>query len=303
MKGIFCNCFKKFDNITVVVQGSYSKKTVCCVNSIKKHLPGSKIILSTWEGAEIGEIDQLGLDLLILNKDPGFTYYQDRSVYPDAKINNVNRQIVSTKSGLAHCSTEYALKLRSDFILKGNGFMGTINKFPKRSSHYQIFKERITTFSILDNTGVLFSPCDWIFLGRTEDLNDLFSIPLMASDEAEYISKHMYTILQRGCFNQEIYDANKYSVRYIPENYIFYSALRNKYHEIDYDNYTDLRVGSRLASEEALINNFVVYDFEVAPLKKNLESAFKVLKGGGGLNHGGWLNKKEWRKLYEKYTQ
>ena len=59
--------FKK--NISVVVQGPILPfQTAICLKSIRKFLPKAEIILSTWEGSNINDLDY---DVLVLNKDPG----------------------------------------------------------------------------------------------------------------------------------------------------------------------------------------------------------------------------------------
>lgn len=81
-----------FKEIAVVIQGGVSDKyTLEVLQSIKKHLPGSFIILSTWEGTK--EIK--GVDLQINNTDPGATILNK-----EGQLNNINRQIVSTINGL-----------------------------------------------------------------------------------------------------------------------------------------------------------------------------------------------------------
>ena len=55
-------------DISVVVQGAIDKGyTPLCLKSIIKYLPESEIILSTWEGREV---DNLDYDVLILSEDP-----------------------------------------------------------------------------------------------------------------------------------------------------------------------------------------------------------------------------------------
>ena len=55
-------------DISVVVQGAIDKGyTPLCLKSIIKYLPESEIILSTWEGSEV---DNLDYDVLILSEDP-----------------------------------------------------------------------------------------------------------------------------------------------------------------------------------------------------------------------------------------
>ena len=114
-------------DITVVVQGPVVASpdrrmdegiTEKCLASIREHLPEAKILLSTWVGQPIEGLDY---DELLLNEDPGSNvteYGVDGK--PDASNNN--RQIVSSRNGLARVKTAYAMKLRSDNYLTGAQF-------------------------------------------------------------------------------------------------------------------------------------------------------------------------------------
>lgn len=54
-------------DISVVVQGAIDKGyTPLCLKSIRKYLSESEIILSTWEESDV---ENLGYDVLVLNKD------------------------------------------------------------------------------------------------------------------------------------------------------------------------------------------------------------------------------------------
>ena len=107
--------------ITVIVQGPVvgggdappdDRLTYWCLESIRRHLPGARIVLSTWEGSDT---DGLDCDDIVFNTDPGGV-----PLFLSARakvLNNVNRQIVTTKAGMNLCSSNYALKMRSDMAL------------------------------------------------------------------------------------------------------------------------------------------------------------------------------------------
>lgn len=62
-------------DISVIVQGAINKnETIKCLQSIRHYLPGAEIILSTWEGSNITDLDY---DNLILSKDPGASNYRE----------------------------------------------------------------------------------------------------------------------------------------------------------------------------------------------------------------------------------
>src|SRR4051812_21161444 len=116
-------------NVSVIVQGPVVTKrtdgglpwTVRCLASIRRHLPKAEVVLSTWKGEPV---DGLDCDQLVLNDDPGSIADAVRQdcPWPDWRVkpNNVPRQIVSTREGLRVCRGEYALKLRTDFVVTAN---------------------------------------------------------------------------------------------------------------------------------------------------------------------------------------
>lgn len=127
----------KFSDITVVVQGpvqAYQGRdqqagiTQVCLDSIRTHLPGARIILSTWEGQNC---TGLAPDLLLQHPDPGANVVAYNAQGEAQKL-NFNRQIVSTCEGLKRVETPYAVKLRSDNYLTGHGFVTALEQFPAR---------------------------------------------------------------------------------------------------------------------------------------------------------------------------
>ena len=151
-------------DITVVVQGAICQTyTPLCLKSIRKHLPESKIILSTWEGSDI---DGLDYDEVLLNKDPGPSGVRG---YNFTSSDNTNRQILSTKNGLKQSKTKYSMKLRTDFCLTGHGFLKYFDESKrfKRLDDKKLFKDRIIT--IKQNLNTNFFICDFFFFGLTED--------------------------------------------------------------------------------------------------------------------------------------
>jgi hypothetical protein len=101
-------------DISVVVQGpihTQDNLTKRVLESVRTHLPNAELILSTWKGSEV---DGLDCDILLLNDDPGAIN----------GLNNVNRQIVSTRNGLQkvfgsffHISDIFHFGLKKDLNL------------------------------------------------------------------------------------------------------------------------------------------------------------------------------------------
>jgi len=169
--------------ISVVVQGPIAglpgdkeedRLTYRCLKSIRKTLPEAKIILSTWKDSDKAGLDY---DLLIENDDPGVSMMGDFTP-------NCFRQIVSTLNGLKRAETKYAIKTRPDLIFKNAGFLkyfDEFNSFP-RDKRYKATKERVVTLTTINPHRKLKFPyhaSDWFFFGLTEDLMEMFDVPLV----------------------------------------------------------------------------------------------------------------------------
>ena len=169
-------------DISVVVQGAIDNiETRKCLISIRKYLPDAEIILSTWEGSDTSSLDY---DQVIYNKDPGAIIIDEsdgKKIY-----NNMNRQLLSTQSGLDKVKRKYTLKVRSDLILNGNSFLKYFDKFQKRIDNYKLFERKIIIPSLVTRyyinlykkSGWALTPfhfSDWWFLGLTKDVKTYFS--------------------------------------------------------------------------------------------------------------------------------
>ena len=170
----------KDEDISFVVQGpvqggggrrQISGITAQCLQSIRKYFPGSTIILSTWKGQDL---KGLLFDKLVESEDPGSNtiFVNDKPV-----ILNNNRQLHSTHQGLKEVVTKYAVKIRSDNLISGRGFVALFEKYSncKREKEFSFFKSRLitsSTFFIQSHYGdpVYFHKSDIFDFGLTEDL-------------------------------------------------------------------------------------------------------------------------------------
>jgi hypothetical protein len=116
---------------------------------------------------------------LILSADPGAPTINE--VLDKAKKNNLARQIVSTHAGLKACSRKYAVKLRTDADLFGDG----LYEFVAREEGFadplglgiqqQIVIDRVCSLSF-SQTGWLFHFSDIWMAGLTSDLLKIWSL-------------------------------------------------------------------------------------------------------------------------------
>lgn len=275
------NIFLK--DISVVVQGPIDKiVTLKCLKSIKKYLPHAEIILSTWEGSDIDILDGL-YDKVVLNKDPGFSFY---SKDKNSKLNNVNRMIVSSKAGLDLVTTKYVLKFRTDLYLTGNSFLKYFNKFNSyNNEHLRVAEKRILSCAkyarnpnCKDNPYPM-HPSDIIFFGLTSDVKKVYDIPLMNNEDANYFRHHKNT------FN------NNMLSRYLPEQHIWVNYLNYK----KCNNAVDCNKENIKDSELSFANNLVILSKFQLNIRSDKKDFFSSLPHGCYTNYS-------WLKMYKKYS-
>lgn len=245
-------------DISVIVQGGINaKETPLCLKSIRKYLPEAEIILSTWEGADVSELDY---DVLILNKDPGAQSYLQNGKY---YYNNINRQLLSTQEGLKRAKRTYSMKLRSDLILTGNKFLEQFDKFQKRSGNYNLFKRKILvpalftkhTFRYNKHTlyPIPFHISDWWFFGLTEDLKEYFL-------QTELVKEPEFT--EYFNFNNKVSPYGDIKFKFAPEQYYGYSCFARNFSNIFMQDASDFNDKIIEIARECIVNNFIVLDFK-----------------------------------------
>lgn len=278
---------QKFDHISVVVQGpvqNYQGRnqaqgcTQKCLLSIRKYLPGATIILSTWQGQDISNLEY---DQLVLSEDPG----QNNDGYCPF---NYYRQILSTKAGLDCVTTPYAIKLRSDNYLTGSQFVSMQKSFSKNSRNGKILKEKVVINSNLfrrtsNGHRVIFNASDFFYYGLTSDLKLIWDQPPFT--EQVFCSD----LLAKSALRRKGYKALEAEQVYCQ---IWLKRLTEKaplmIHRYDV-NKQDLKFW-----DEFLANNIIITDPETMGLGLRPASLRKV-KRANEYSHLDWL------KLYHKH--
>lgn len=240
-------------DISVVVQGGIDAKlTAFCLKSIRRLLPTAEIVLSTWENSNV---DGLDYDILILNKDPGGVICD-----PTWKImNNVNRQIESSKNGLKAASRRFALKIRSDIELVGLNFISAWGIYDAdRAESCRVFKNRIIINNLYCadpyHTKFLFHMSDWVQFGLREDVLKLWDIPL----QSNYDMGKYWEDKERP----EMDPVPTWFSRYTPEQYIWTECLRKNGISFSFEYHTDFSDENLSISELSFANNFVILDYK-----------------------------------------
>lgn len=288
----------KSKDISVVVQGPINRfETKKCLKSIRKYLPDSEIILSTWEDSDVKDLDY---DVLIENKDPGTTQTGTHHNLPT--YNNLNRQLLSTQEGLKKCSRKYVLKLRSDFILSSNKFLNYFDKFSNRNEKYVLFKNKIITSCLVsrftikhqnEQIPIPFHISDWWFFGLKQDIETYFlGTPLVVEPEFS----NYFSIKEN--FNKKT-PYNKVKFKFAPEQYFAYECF-NRHFDVHMEDASDVNTEIIEKSRKLIINNFIILEYNHSGIYTNKYSYSKN-ESFSGEQYIGLYNFYRYELEYKKY--
>lgn len=264
--------------ITVVVQGPiYEIYTDRALKSIRKSLPKSEIILSTWKNSKIG---QLMYDKIILSDDIGAGSIDSLGI-----VNNINRQLYSTQKGILQSSRKYILKYRSDMLLNTDRFL---NIYEKYSNDAGIFNKRILICDYYTrNPRVIPMPyhlSDWIAFGLADDIKKYYlNIDFQSIEEDEWFKYRQ----NKNSFFKAIL------TRYAPEQY-FCIKFFKQYFPIACKDYADNNKKNIFLTEKILAENFIVIDS-----KKN-GMIFQKYSPNRYKERLSIINFSDWKRIYYK---
>lgn len=237
--------------ISIIVQGPVCQgQTDKTVANIRSLLPDSEIIVSTWEGSNY---DNAQVDVVLESPDPGgAVIYDDPKTYHSS-----NRQIVSTRRGLAAATRQFALKIRSDMYFRNLDFLRYWGKYDKRSDTCRILKERILiSTSFTPNPArepKPFHPSDWFYFGYTADLLTVFDSALCPEPEtSRYFESHERPVIKYDTWIPAL-------CRYSSEQYIWVAFLQ-RFIPVDFEHTFDVRAKNLELSELVFANNTVMID-------------------------------------------
>jgi hypothetical protein len=254
-------------DISVVIQGRILHTTNhlaphgmtrAVIEQVRRVLPESTIIVSTWDTETVEYLDNV--DLLIKSKDPqGYDFYTQDAVV-DNRINNCNRLIASTAAGLAQVITPYVLKIRSDLLVIDSLFLQWFGHYPEADPHYCVVKEKILGFAIyslkfeIKNHKVQYRPyhvSDWAYFGYTEDIKALYACPLPPEPQtSRWFEHHAKPTI-------DIWPERLW--RYSPEQYIT-SQFAQRHLSLSLLHGCVSDIETRTQSERFIANNFVILD-------------------------------------------
>ncbi len=292
--------------LSFVVQGAVDRSvspltgkpvTQSCLESLRLHYPGSELILSTWQGEDLSGLDY---DLLLENEDPG-AWNAFRPEAGGVKLDNTNRQIVSSRNGLKRAGGRYAAKLRSDMIFGGRQWMQYLDRYPSRVPEWKAFKQRVITCSMWARdpkcpySNFPLHPPDWIHIGLTEDVRLLWDIPLEPQPESVqwFLTRklnHMPPL------EADLKRCDVDSRRYYPEQYLWCTLLR-KFGPVDFSERRHPTAEDIRLTELSFANNLIILDPDQFPFT-NHKYPYPV---NPGYRYYRFIAHKEWERLYLAY--
>jgi hypothetical protein len=290
----------KTNELSFVVQGAVEQGvssltgkpiTQSCLQSLRRHYPGAEVILSTWTGQLI---DGLDFDKLILNEDPGAC----NVLQPGGsgiKLDNTNRQIVSSRSGLRAATRKYAAKVRSDMIFSGNEWMSHCDRYPARGSEWRIFRERVITCSMWARdpkcpySDQPLHPPDWIHIGLREDIQLLWDIDLQPEPESS-----QWFLNRKVKLPPPIGDDIR---RFSPEQYLWRTLLK-KFGEVHFEERGDNSAENIWLTEVSFANNLIILDLPQFPF---MVEKYRYVPSPQ-YRYYQFITHKEWKRLYYQYS-
>jgi hypothetical protein len=159
-------------NKTIIIQGKVFPTTEQLVRDLRK-LSDAKIIVSTWIDEEI-DIEDVENCITLFLQDPGA-----------GPIQNFSRQLYGANQALGLIDDGLVAKIRSDAICNKDVF-SVYNNIASDSPRLQhkIFISNV--MSCVPEFRV-FSPSDWIYVGRDEDVKEWFNIEQESRIASNYV--------------------------------------------------------------------------------------------------------------------
>lgn len=213
--------------IDIVLQGQYNDYVSEIANHYLQLSFVNNIIISCWEE-----------DIIPESLNHRIKYIKSKLPL-SAGTGNRNLQIVSSLAGLKRVGTEFAIKMRNDQKF-------TLDSMIKMYEFYQLYKKRVIKFDTDETkpknricvsgnfTPFPFHPRDHVFWGNTEDLIDVFNIPLdtdiqdKISIKKHELDKYYHCYIRTESYIGSYYcsNFNKEIKKWLlnPENYLYDNA-------------------------------------------------------------------------------
>lgn len=276
-------------DVSVVVQGPATARLPEVVSTVRRFMPGAELIVSTWQGADVTDLD---VDHLVLSKDPGSSpyYYGQRS--PGARLLNTNRMITSTRAGLARATREYVVKMRNDTPLRSAALLEWCrDPGPAGLPELRIFSQRIVMPEVAVRPadamrGFLFHPSDIVHIGKRTDVVDLWAMdPIDEETNATWF-------INRPRPQPDL--VPDLQARFVNEQILWLEALRRHGIDVDYQHIGHYTPELRVRSERTLVANFEL----VESWQLGIDLPFASLTAQFPLRQYIWRN--DWNRMLER---
>lgn len=184
--------------VSVVIAGPINRKcnakgrsiTALALDSIRQHMPGAEIVLSTWDHEDTQGLEY---DRLVLQPDPGSFSLEHCDGSPFE--NNVNRMIVAVRGGVAAASRELVMRLRTDCMLTSASAVNLFGKWGSQSRFGSFVSARILICNLFTRDPTMHiprhgylphHPSDIFHFGLRDDVALLWAAPLITADEQKW---------------------------------------------------------------------------------------------------------------------
>lgn len=244
--------------ISVVIQGPTCRGSqpgsamdlgLRAVQSIRTHLPQAEIIISTWQN---DSVEGLGDCTVVRSADPGGM--------PDINghINNLNRQLVSTRAGILAATRPYVLKFRADHALVSSK-IATLGEFDASTPvERRLFSRPLTITNLYVRKATrypfLFHPSDLVQFGCRDDLLSIWEGELFTFEDIFLRPDEKMPFLSSL--------AGYTNMRYVPEQSLLLRVLQQRGLAYDFPYMSYVSKPSLELWETLLASNFVLFDWQ-----------------------------------------
>ena len=274
--------------ISIIIQGPIHEIFIEeIITQTRKIFQNSEIIVSTWTGSNK---DLIPTDvILVQNTDPGGAQISDHPVVYDS----ANRQIISTLAGVKKASRKYSIKMRSDILFEHNDWLKMFNRYQKYDQNFKFLRSRVLIGSFFcvnaNKIPLPYHISDWFFFGLTDDLIDIFDIPLLTEESANWFKGKIRNEFSYG-----------WHCRYRPEQHIWSSFIK-KHYKLNFDHQNDSGNNNIEISERIFANNTLILDPQILGMKSKKHPNYlkdEMNKGYFSSNY----SFHDWLRLYRSYS-
>lgn len=243
-------------NLSILIQGPTPDEFNLrfAADHLRSIFPGCEVIRSTSEtGKAMQAGDDDAFDKVVRHADIGGL---PSLKFTDSRTNNANRQFQSVQAGLAACSRDYVLRLRSDQTAMSQKLVDiwqTIEGM-KIDRPYAVGRARILTSSLFSinprfDERMPYHVSDMLQFGFKEDVQRYFSPPNIPLDVATWYERNPH---QDGSYWRERLFRSRYAVeQWLCMHYLSPGSLPLRYHN-------DCRPNAIELFEERMVDNFII---------------------------------------------